>query len=103
MVWEISITAEGWQEIEERLNVMSKKDLVAALADDDYEAWEYDETGPNDVDTVYAGFKARYSDLAQDTLAYIAYERVQLNNTCDNGGWAYWIDRKGYHTVKMGR
>jgi hypothetical protein len=37
--------------------------------------------------------------LPQEVLADRAYEMIEQNNTCDNGGFGYWIDREGYHKV----
>ena len=30
-----------------------------------------------------------------------AFELVEQTDTSDNGGWAYWIDREGYHKVHL--
>jgi hypothetical protein len=30
-----------------------------------------------------------------------AFELIEENCTCDNGGFAYWIDREGYHKVVL--
>ncbi len=46
--------------------------------------------------------RRRISGLPQEVLADRAFELIQQNNTCDNGGFAYWIDREGYHKVLLG-
>lgn len=102
MAWEISITAEGWQEIYDALHsdAFTEEQLRSALADDDYEAWEQDHDEGSEEPN-FDVLKARYANLYHDTLADLAYERVEQHNTCDNGGFAYWIDRQGYHTVNL--
>ena len=37
MAWEISIAAEGWQEIREKLEDWSREALIDAIADDKFE------------------------------------------------------------------
>lgn len=41
----------------------------------------------------------RLQDLPHDVLAERAFELIEQNNTCDNGGFVYWIDREGFHKV----
>ena len=38
MAWEISISSEGWTEIREQLEQPTRDDLIAAVADDKFEA-----------------------------------------------------------------
>ena len=42
MAWEISITNEGWQEIKTELNKWSKKRLIQAISDNEFERIEHD-------------------------------------------------------------
>lgn len=37
--------------------------------------------------------------LAHDNLVDAAIESIEKNDTCDNGGFNFWIDREGIHTV----
>ena len=37
MAWEISITADGWQEIRQQLEQWEKDDLISAICDDKFE------------------------------------------------------------------
>lgn len=39
--------------------------------------------------------------LAQDTLADEAFGWIEKTNTCENGGFSYWIDPKGYCQIKI--
>lgn len=41
----------------------------------------------------------RLAVLPHVVLADRAYELIEQNNTCDNGGFGYWIDREGFHKV----
>ncbi len=102
-MWEISITAEGWQEISDQLHDPGQwtvKQLSEALSDDDMSRAE-EENIPDPL--AYAQLRKRtiYLKLPHDTLADQALTRVEENNTCDNGGYAYWIDREGYHKVHL--
>lgn len=102
MAWEISITAEGWQDIRNELDNWSKKDLIQAISDDYYE--ELEQMGkPDDVCRKRALKLTCKLNLyaSRDCLADHAFELIEKNNTCDNGGWAYWIDREGYHKVYL--
>ena len=101
MAWEISISAEGWAEIREKLDGWERVDLIAAIADDKFEA-VYEKAGMKDAKRAATAERRRISGLPQDVLADRAFELIQQNNTCDNGGFAYWIDREGYHKVLLG-
>jgi hypothetical protein len=45
--------------------------------------------------------RERLADLPHDILADRAFELIEQNGTCDNGGFAYWIDREGFHKVHL--
>ena len=100
MAWEICISAEGWQEIEDTLQQWTTKDLAVALACDDAEAFD-DQFNPSlERLEQYEGYQTSfYRELAHETLAREALERIMKHNTCDNGGNGYYIDRDGYHRV----
>ena len=98
MAWEISISAEGWSEIREMLDDWKRDDLIAAISDDKFEA-VYEVAGMNHAKLAAAGERERLKSLPQDVLAERAFELIEQNNTCDNGGFGYWIDREGYHKV----
>lgn len=100
MAWSISITAEGWQDIRDKLDDWSREALIDAIADDMFER-VYDKAGMEHANRAADAERKRLSDLPQDILADRAFELIESNNTCDNGGWAYWIDREGYHKVRL--
>jgi hypothetical protein len=100
MAWEISISSDGWTEIREQLETWDKEDLITAITDDKFEmvlakADEHHAKRAADAE------KNRLSDVPHDTLVDLAYELVEQNCTCDNGGWAYWVDREGFHKVQL--
>ena len=98
MAWEISITAEGWQEIREKLDDWDRASLIAAITDDTFERVEK-LAGQHHAQRAADAERKRLEELPHDVLADRAYELIEANNTCDNGGFAYWIDREGYHKV----
>jgi hypothetical protein len=98
MAWEISITAEGWQEIREKLDDWDRASLIAAITDDTFERVEK-LAGQHHAQRAADSERKRIEELPHDILSDRAYELIEANNTCDNGGFAYWIDREGYHKV----
>lgn len=98
MAWEISISAEGWSEIREKLARWSRKALIAALIDDKFEA-VYEKAGMDQVERAADAERRRIEYLPHDVLAERAFEIIEQNGTCDNGGFGYWIDGEGYHKV----
>ena len=100
MAWEISITAEGWQEIRNKLDDWSREALIDALVDDKFEA-VHDKAGLEHANRAADAERERLADLPQDVLADKAFEMIETNGTCDNGGFAYWIDREGCHKVYL--
>lgn len=102
MVWEISISPEGWDEIYQELQRWSRDRLIMALEDDFYEVLtEYgiESSIAEDMAKQYAASLHKYA--SHEALIDEAFELVQTNNTCDNGGYHYWIDRRGYHKVTL--
>jgi len=100
MAWEISISPDGWTEIREKLDSWSREDLIAAIADDKFEL-VYGKSDLHHAERAASAERIRLEDLPQDLLADRAFELIEQNNTSDNGGWAYWIDREGYHKVHL--
>ncbi|HQZ67279.1 MAG TPA: hypothetical protein PLY87_19450 [Planctomycetaceae bacterium] len=98
MAWEISITADGWQEIREKLDNRGRASLIAAITDDTFERVEKLD-GQLAAKKAKSAERKRIKDLPHDVLADRAYELIEQTNTCDNGGFGYWIDREGYHKV----
>ena len=100
MVWEISISPEGWAEIRTELEAWGREDLIAAISDDKFEA-VYTKAGEEHASRAVAAEKERLEKLPHDILVDRAFELIEQNNTCDNGGWAYWIDGEGFHKVYL--
>jgi hypothetical protein len=100
MAWGISITADGWAEIREKLEDWSRESLIDAIVDDKFEV-VLDKAGHHHAGRAADAERKRLEALPQDTLVDRASELVESNDTCDNGGWAYWIDREGYHKVHL--
>jgi hypothetical protein len=101
MAWEISISAEGWSEIREKLEDWSCEALIAAITDDKFEA-VYGKADQQHAERAANAERKRLERLPHDVLVDRALELIEQNGTCDNGGWAYWIDREGYHRVEIG-
>lgn len=98
MAWKISISAEGWSEIREKLDDWNRENLIAAITDDKFEA-VYEKAGMDHAKQAADAERKRIGNLPHDVLADRAFELIEQNNTCDNGGFGYWIDREGYHKV----
>jgi len=100
MAWEISISAEGWVEIREQLEIWDRDALIAAIADDKFEVVSQ-KADQHHAERAVNAERERLEKLPHDILVDRAYELIEQNGTCDNGGWAYWIDREGYHKVEL--
>lgn len=100
MAWEISISAEGWSEIREQLEQSSRDALIAAIADDKCEA-VYASADSHHAERAAKAERERLQYLPHDVLVDCAFELIEQTNTSDNGGFAYWIDRCGYHKVVL--
>ena len=98
MAWEISISANGWADIREKLEVWGRTRLINAISDDKFEM-VLAEAGEEHARKARRAERKRLAGLPQDILADRAFELIEQNNTCDNGGFAYWIDREGFHKV----
>ncbi|MEZ6131182.1 MAG: hypothetical protein R3C59_21115 [Planctomycetaceae bacterium] len=98
MAWEISITAEGWQQIRDKLDDWDRAALIAAITDDTFERVEQ-VAGHQHAQRAADAERKRLEDLPQEVLADRAFELIEQNNLCDNGGFGYWVDRGGYHKV----
>lgn len=101
MAWCISISTEGWTEIRDQLEMRDRDQRIAAIADDTFErvierANEHHATRAADAE------RKRLEQLPHDLLVDRAFDLIEQNNTCDAGGWAYWIDREGFHKVHRG-
>lgn len=100
MAWEISISGDGWNEIRQQLGMWQRDALITAICDDTFErvfgkAGEYHAKRAADAEKEWLEL------IDHESLVDRAFELIEQNNTCDNGGWAYWIDREGYHRVHL--
>lgn len=89
MAWEISITADGWNDIYQTLHQLTDREkLIEAIVNDQ---WTED-MGLEGFDVL----KKKYADTPHDVLADIVYGKIEEINTCDNGGNGYYMDSEGY-------
>ncbi len=100
MAWSISISPEGWSEIREALETWTAEALVNAIADDKFEA-VYTKADLNHATRAADAERKRLESVPHDVLVDVAYELISENDTSDNGGFAYWVDREGYHKVHL--
>ena len=98
MAWSISITVEGWQEIYDKLERRDGETLIDAICDDVFEM-VLANSDLEHAEHAATAERERLEDLTHDVLVDRAFELVEQNNTCENGGYGYWIDREGYHRV----
>jgi hypothetical protein len=98
MAWSISITVEAWQEIYDKLERWDQEALIDAICDDIFEM-VLETSDQQHAECAATAERERLEDLPHDVLVDRAYELVEQNNTCENGGYGYWIDREGYHRV----
>ena len=100
MAWEISISAAGWTGIREQLETWDRDALIAAITDDKFEA-VFQQANQHHAERAANAERERLKNLPHDILVDRAYELIEQNGTCDNGGWACWIDREGFHKVEL--
>lgn len=98
MAWTISVSSEGWQQIRTELDSWSRDSLITAISDDAFERVE-DLADQHHAQRAASAERKRLAELPHDVLVDRAFELVEQNDTCDYGGWAYWIDREGFHKV----
>ena len=96
MAWEISITTEGWQQLRDTLDDWDRASLIAAITDDTFER-VCEESGEHHAKRAVDSERIRLEELPHDILAERAYELIETTNTCDNGGFGYWVDCEGFH------
>ncbi len=101
MAWAISITAEGWQEIRYELERWGRRRLIAAITDDKFER-VLEKGGQTHAERAATAERKRLKTVPHDVLVDRAFELVEQNDTCENGGYGYWIDREGFHKVWLG-
>lgn len=98
MAWEICISTDGWTELREKLDSWSRNELIVAITDDTFEM-VLEKAGQFQAKRAAAAERNRLACLPHDVLVDRAYELIEQNNTSDNGGFGFWIDREGCHKV----
>ena len=89
MAWSISITPEGWNEIYEACHASEKQFLLEAI----------NETA---AQKGIAGISVEAgNEISQESLADLVFQIIHDTNTCDDGGFKYWIDPKGYYKITL--
>ena len=92
MAWPMSITPEGWADLYRACHAKGIRFLAEAIAcdrDQRDESYDFDE-GVLDL-----------LMFRHDVLANEAYQLIQENNSCDAGGWTYWIEKSGYYKIEL--
>jgi hypothetical protein len=101
MAWEISHAPAAWDAARTNLEGWTRDKLVEALTDDAFEAAEGNgQDGKLAADML--GDIIAEGDVPHDTLVDMAVHSIELHMTCDNGGFNFYVDREGYHTVPCG-
>ncbi len=100
MAWEISIGPEAWGELREQLDKLTDDKLIEAMLDDKQEKVRR-KAGDEHAKAARAAEAERLKQLSHDDLVDAAYNLMKENNTCDNGGYLYWIDVGGYHRIRL--
>ncbi|HEY3331959.1 MAG TPA: hypothetical protein VGK19_18145 [Capsulimonadaceae bacterium] len=101
MAWQISITNEGWGDIRRALETWSVTRLAEALGDYNYEVFHGSFGRRADVHHKGAWSAKKLARLPHDVLVDACFAAVEDVDTCDNGGYLYWVDPEGYHKVEI--
>ena len=98
MAWEISHTPIAWQIV--RCNLLSWTDeqLIDAITDDTCERIA-DIAGDAHGLAAAQAERKRLAGLPVEVLVDLALGRIEEHGTCDNGGFNFYVDREGFHTV----
>ena len=107
MAWNISISADGWAGLRAALEAKPREWLIKALTDDRFEQVEQASGSAEHASRAADALRKRLEETGDDGVPYAsiealandAYEALERNDTCDNGGFLYWVDREGYHKV----
>ncbi|WPV67513.1 hypothetical protein [Chitinophaga sp. LS1] len=89
MAWSISITPEGWNEIYQACHASEKQFLLQAINET---ALRKGIPGMSDEAA---------KEVSQESLANLVFKIIQETNTCDNGGFSYWIDPGGIYKITI--
>jgi hypothetical protein len=95
MTWEISMVAEGWDDIRTELwTNWDAKRMGKAIGDYNFE--KFHNGNPHHKG---AWSWKKFANLPINTLVDKIIECIQDTNTTDNGGNGFWIDPDGFHKV----
>lgn len=104
MTWSISISPEGWEDIRKKVEEQTDSFLRRALADAKCQrrfGATFASTLNLDYDDHFIKLMESYRELPHDVLVNAVMEEVVKTNTCDSGGFNYWIDRLGCYIIKL--
>jgi hypothetical protein len=104
MAWSHSYAPEAYDFAMYELENWTREDLCKAIADFNYEHFHGDtfrkghphHKGPWSWEKIHSD-----PYISIDTLVDRAMKCIREVYTCDNGGWAMWIDYDGYHKVEL--
>ena len=115
MTWEISMSAEGWQDFERGLFEQTfdwLREACATCVADGKEAnakelngehWDDDDWEDIEVDWEKE-YNEAYNErvnLPHDRLVDEAMRWAKDNNSCSNGGWDIYVDAGGYFKITL--
>ena len=100
MAWTISHVPEAWENAKANLRTWEDETLIQALVADALacadEAEQYDE---EDETPLAECIRETLEVADHDSLVHMCMNSIRDHETCSNGGFDFWVDRKGYHTV----
>jgi hypothetical protein len=101
--WSICLSPEGWQDIRRELRAWGREDLANAISTDEYQRLRQDfsRTAPGVCGRMAQALKKRLLRLSRADLVDHCMGLIEFNNSCDEGGENYWIDRCGVHKVHV--
>ena len=118
MSWEISHTAEAWDQFYLKLCDQPKEWLVAAAAidaankqdelDHQFSTACFDcEIDDNNIDAIpdwqinHDKAKRKLEQLSLQELIDICYAATERHRTCSNGGHTFYIDESGFYGITL--
>ena len=81
-----------------QIGAMGPSKAHHAIADDKFEM-VLEKGGQEHAERAAKAERKRLKTVPHDVLVDRAFELVEANDTCDNGGYGYWVDREGFHKV----
>lgn len=105
MAWEHSYVPEAYDLARAELETWTREALAEALAEYNYGKFHGDPPWRPGNPHYRGGWTMEtvlHPRLAHDILVDACMDAIMDVYTCDNGGWAMWIDFDGYHKVVLG-